>query len=123
MKHPSIAGASTRYETLDQHAGEVIRLFAIQTHDTEMSPRFKAGEIAVFNKEAIAEPGDDVVIHFTDGCIKVRGLADADDLTVTLRTYSPDSISVVSRERIKGVFPIEARYPARDWSSISGLCV
>jgi SOS-response transcriptional repressor LexA len=92
--------------------------FALRTHAPEMSPRFWDGEIALFDKAYVPEPGDDVVVKFSDGRCTVRHLVAADESTVTLETYSPKTSIVVNRSAISQLYVVVGRCAASAWDWI-----
>lgn len=116
MTAESESSVLTKQGTRDQTPQQT---FALRTHAPEMSPRFWDGEIALFDKTRVPEPGDDVVVKFSDGRYTVRHLVAANETTITLQTYSPKTSIVVNRSSISHLYVVVGRCAESAWDWIT----
>jgi len=85
------------------------RYAALRMPTNDMRPRIRAGEAVIYDTEANAEPGDDVVIVLIDGGSIVRELIALTADGYRLKSYSPAAVGALPAARVRSVYPVVLR--------------
>lgn len=83
--------------------------YAAAVLNDDMRPRMFQGESVIFDKAQVPRPDRDVFISLRTGGYLIRELVSINESSITVHTYTPDAISVVSLDEVAGVFPIVQR--------------